>query len=100
MDKRTTSIIITLVTVLLCGCPGLFGLCFGASFVLAGVVPGADINIQGSNNPPADAIKIGLISLCLGIFFVAIPAVAAFVTLRKKKTAAPVSFNEPIPPAS
>jgi biopolymer transport protein ExbB/TolQ len=99
MDKRTTSIVITLVTVFLCGCPGLFGLCFGAIFVFAGIVPGSNININGSSNP-ADAIKMGLVALCLGIIFVAIPAVVAFTTLRKKKLATAGNINEPLPPAS
>jgi len=99
MDKRTTGIIATLITVVLCGCPGLFGLCMGAMFAVISFIPGADININGSSDPK-DALTFGLVTICVGIIFVLIPTIVAFVTLRKKKTATPVHFNEPIPPAS
>jgi hypothetical protein len=99
MDKRTTGIIATLATVLLCGCPGLFGLCFGAMFALISFVPNAEINVFGSHEPSA-ALTFGLVAMLASIIFLAIPAVLAFVTLRKKKPAATARFNEPIPPAS
>ena len=99
MDKRQTGIIATLVTVLLCGCPGLISLCMGAMFALISFVPNADIDVFGSQDPKS-ALTFGVGALCLGIVLVAIPAVLAYVTLRKKKTATPVNFSEPIPPAS
>ena len=97
MDQKTTGIIATLVAVVLCGCPGLFGLCFGATFAWAGLVPGSQIDIFGSSDPRS-AMTMGIVSLCLGVVFVAIPIVVGFLTLRKKKPAEPVS-NEPLPPA-
>ena len=99
MDKRTTSIIATLITVVVCGCPGLIALCMGAMFAVISFIPNADIDIFGSSDPN-DALTFGVVTICVGIIFVLIPAIVGFVTLRKKKTSAPIQFNEPIPPAS
>ena len=101
MDKRTTGLIATIATALLCGCPGLFGLCLGATSVLASFVPGAEIDVFGSNDPAA-ATTMGFVSLCLSVIFIAIPIVVGIVTLRKKpEVVAPVvtPITEPRPPA-
>jgi hypothetical protein len=99
--NRQNATILTAVTALLCGCPGLFGLCVGLMMALVGVIPGSDINIGGSSNP-ATAIGLGLALLCLGIIFIAIPIVVGFVTLRKKPAEAVADSlpSEPLPPAS
>jgi len=99
MDKRTTGIIATLVTVLLCGCPGLFGMCMGAMFAMISFVPNADIDIFGSHEPEA-ALTFGVVAMLISLVFMAIPVILAIVTLRKKKPVAAAKFNEPIPPAS
>jgi Na+/melibiose symporter-like transporter len=98
MEKRTTGIIVTLVTVFLCGCPGLFGLCFGAMFALISFTPNAEIDIFGSQDPKS-ALLFGVVAILIGLVFLAVPAITAFVTLRRKKTNAPANINEPIPPA-
>jgi len=100
MDNKTGGIVATIVAVVLCGCPGLFSLCFGAITALAGLVPDANIDILGSNDPQT-ALLTGIGGLCLGIIFVAIPIAVGIFTLRKKPEAgvgvsAP---DEPIPPA-
>jgi hypothetical protein len=97
MDKRTTGIVATVIAVLLCGCPGLVSLCMGAMFAFTSQVPGADIDVFGSNDP-AQALTVGIAGLCLGIVFIIIPVAVGFLTLRKKAEAVPVS-NEPLPPA-
>ena len=104
MDKKTTGLIATIATALLCGCPGLFGLCFGSTSVLASLVPGANIDVFGSNDPAA-ATTMGIASLCLSVIFIAIPIVVGVVTLRKKPenvvTVTPVSDAPAAPqPAS
>ena len=116
MDKRTTGLIATIATALLCGCPGLFGLCFGSASVLASLVPGANIDVFGSSDPAA-ATTMGVVSLCLSVIFIAIPIVVGIVTLRKKPEGVvdavsvsdapvpapkpvPPEDNEPLPPAS
>jgi hypothetical protein len=100
-NNKTVGIVATIATTLLCGCPGLFSVCFGAIMAFAGLVPGADIDIAGSSDPAA-AIMTGVVTLCVGVIFVAIPIVVGFVTLRKKPAAAAatvVDHDEPLPPA-
>lgn len=83
MDKRTTSIIATVVAALLCGCPGLFSLCWGGLAAIVSFVPGANIDIGGSADPSA-ALYTGLGALCGGLILIAIPIAVGFFTLRKK----------------
>lgn len=95
--SKTGAIIGTIVAVLLCGCPGLIGLCLGATSLLASFIPGAEIDVFGSSDPQS-AMLMGVASLCGGIIFIAIPIVVGVLTLRKKPTAAVVSFEDPLPP--
>lgn len=97
MEQKTTGIIATSVTALLCGCPGLFILCVGGVFALVGIVPGSDFYYYGGSNPRV-ALFTGLGSLCLGVFLVAIPILVGIFTLRGKSEP-PVLPDEPIPPA-
>ena len=97
MDKKTVGIIATVATALLCGCPGLFGLCWGLIAAVVSQVPGADIDMGGSSDPQTALIS-GIGALCVGVIFIAIPIVVGVVTLRKKAEAPP-AINEPIPPA-
>jgi len=99
MEKRTGGLIATIVTVLLCGCPGLFAACFGAIAAIASFVPAAEIDMLG-NNDPTTALVTGGAAFCLGVIFIIIPIVVGFVTLRRKPAAAsqPIS-DEPLPPA-
>ncbi len=114
MDKKTTGTIATIATAVLCGCPGLIGLCIGGTSLFASFVPGAEIDVFGSSDPGA-ATTMGITFLCLSVIFIAIPIVVGVVTLRKKpgdavvpavidvepspKPVEPVD-NEPLPPAS
>ena len=99
--KNTGAIIGTVVAALLCGCPGLAGMCWGAVSAIVSFVPGADIDLGGSSDPTT-ALLVGLGSVCAGIIFVAIPVVIGIVTLRKKKPALEeaAASQEPLPPAS
>ena len=96
MNNRNTSLIATIAATVLCGCPGMFGLCFGLTSVFASFVPGAQIDVFGSNDPQA-ATTMGLVTLCLSVIFIAIPIIVWFVTRRKGTTV--LSDNEPLPPA-
>jgi TRAP-type C4-dicarboxylate transport system permease small subunit len=98
MDNKTKGIVATIAAVLLCGCPGLFMCFFGATMAMAGMTPGAEIDVFGSSDPGA-AMTMGFVFLCLSLIFIAIPIVVGFLMLRKKPEAAPVS-DEPLPPAS
>ena len=88
MDKKTTGLIATIATALLCGCPGLFGLCMGSTSLIASFIPGADIDVFGSNDP-GSAATMGVVFLCLSVIFIAIPVVVGVVTLRKPKDETP-----------
>ena len=98
MNNRNTTLIATIVAVVLCGCPGLFGLCFGLTSVFASLVPGAQIDVFGSSDPQS-ATTMGIVSLCLSVIFIAIPFGTWFM-LRRREMANGISDQEPMPPAS
>lgn len=97
MNTRNTNMIATLVATILCGCPGLFGLCFGATTLLAGFMPGAQIDIFGSTDQ-ASATTMGTLVLCLSLISIAMPAIVWFATRRKGAIAS--IEEETLPPAS
>ena len=99
MSNRNTPLIATLVAVVLCGLPGLFGLCFGATTLLAGFTPGAQIDIFGSNDQ-ASATTLGALVLCLSLILIAMPGVVWLVARRRRPVAPAASRDEPVPPAS
>jgi len=83
MDKKVTAIIITVVAILLCACPGLFGLFMGGLFALVSFIPGADIDVFGSTDPQS-ALNFGIGGLCTGFVLVLIAAVVIFMAWRRK----------------
>lgn len=95
MNNRNTSLIATVVATVLCGCPGLLGLCFGLTSVFASFMPDAQIDVFGSNDPAA-ATTMGLVTLCVSVIFIAIPIATWFFTRRQE--AARLANNEPNPP--
>ncbi len=99
MEKKTAGIIATVVTVLLCGCPGLIGLCLGATSALASFIPNANIDVFSSNDPRI-ALYTGLAIFCLSLFLVMIPIVVGVATLRNKPTEVTTTSTseEPLPP--
>ena len=96
MMERNTAIILTAVSAILCGCPGLAILCVGSFSTLGGVIGDID-------GDPAAAIVSGLAFLCLGMLMAAIPVVVGVLTLRSKPGEAvippPSMPDEPLPPA-
>jgi hypothetical protein len=97
--NRTVGIVLTIVTVLCCACPG-FGMCISGIMGLAGVPFTTTINGESSTEPMGAPVAIGL--MCLALIFIIIPIVVAFFTFRNKPASEPVAqnFNEPLPPAS
>ena len=96
--SRNTNMIATIVATVLCGCPGLLGLCFGSAYLFAGFTPGAEIDIFGSSDPDS-ATGMGALFLCLSLIAIAMPFIVWFAT-RRKGTFAQTDHDEPIPPAS
>ena len=100
MNNRNAPMIATGVAAVLCGCPGLFGLCFGATTMLAGVTPGAEIDVFGRTDQ-ASALTMGGLVLCLSVIAMAMPLIVWFVTRRRAATSAiDPTDHEPLPPAS
>ena len=101
-STKTGAIVGTVVASVLCGCPGLFGICWGGLSAIISFIPGAEINMLGSSDP-STALLYGIGALCGGIIFIAIPIVVGVLTLRKKKTEEPAvvkASDEPLPPPS
>ena len=100
MSNRNTTLIATIIAAVFCGCPGLLGLCFGATSLFASFVPNAQIDVFGSSDPRS-ATTMGLVVLCLSVIFLAVPIVTWFVARRREtSTASSESHHEPLPPAS
>lgn len=96
MENRQVGIIATIATAVFCGFPGLIVLCLGAAFAATSRIPGAKIDVWGSNDPRA-ALLMGLVSICLGVLCIAIPIGVGFFTLRKRPSS-PGLPEEPVPP--
>jgi len=102
MKNRTTAIILTVASALLCGCLGLAACVFGG-LVVFGVPFTTTVNGYSSTQPLP--IYYGIGGLCGAVLFIAIPIVIGVLTLRKKKIAEDVPGDvlppsEPLPPAS
>jgi hypothetical protein len=97
VDKRTLGIILTIVAVVFCGCPGML-VCLAGGLTAAGLgrynVSLEDLTGLGQGSIPNE---YGYGLLCLGIVFVAIPIVIGVVMLRKPKAVPPADV---VPPAS
>jgi phosphotransferase system glucose/maltose/N-acetylglucosamine-specific IIC component len=96
MTNRTAAVIITIVAVFLCGCPGLAALCWGL-ISLVDYAGGLGITGIGDQNGYLASIFGGI---CGGIILIAIVVVVAYFTLRKKKETLPTGTDQPLPPSS
>ncbi len=89
MQNKNLGIAITIVTVLLCGLPGLLSLCAG-SLVAINV-----LFLEGSRSDTS----IGLGLICASAFLIAIPIVVGILIFRKRSPAlVAIPDDEPIPP--
>lgn len=95
--NKNTAIIVTVLTVLCCGCPGIFLCGFGGA-TSAGIMP-YTTEINGVTDQGILPATYGYVMLCLSLIFIAIPIVVGVVTLRKKPEEVPFN-NEPLPPVS
>ena len=100
MEKRTVGIIATIVTGIMCGCPGLATLCFSAYMTYLGASPSAAASADVSD--PVAMLLTGIGMFCLSIIAIAIPFIVGFFTLRERPISASdeiIDIDEPIPPA-
>jgi hypothetical protein len=92
MDKRTAGIIGLVAAILLCGLPGLAGLCIGPLAIWGATLPDNTLGPGDTNW----AIGGGIFILVVSIFFVALPVVIGLLTLKSPKSK-DVDIHEPIP---
>lgn len=95
--NRTTAIIITAVTALCCGLPGLGLICTGALAAMGSQMPEA---MAGNPSTPEEVLIGSVLFACVGIILLVLPVVAGFISFRMAKSADPVYFEENIPPAA
>ncbi|MGE5123669.1 MAG: hypothetical protein ACM3H7_04070 [Acidobacteriaceae bacterium] len=94
MRDRTAAVIITILAILFCGCPGLAFLCFGVTDFLDYYV--FNSYIYGITDKTVSDVW-GIVGLCGGILLVLIAVVLSVLVLRRKKEM-PVTPQEPLPP--
>ena len=94
--NRTTAIVITVVTVLLCGCPGLVLVILGVLAAIGAQLP--EVMAQNAY-APQDVLIGAVMYLCFGGVLILIPVLVGFLSIRYAKPSEP-GINEPIPPAS
>jgi hypothetical protein len=89
-DKKKVGLIVTAVTAVLCGCPGLCSVVFGAM-----TATGSDyVNTYG------DYEFLGVGMICLGLIMAVIPIGAGIYTfLQSRKEEVPAEDVGDIPPA-
>jgi len=97
MDQKTTGLIATIATLLLCGCPGICLCLFGALSAGGLGTWTADVGLLSDYGVISTGWGIGL--LCLGLVGILIPALVGFFTLRNKPESM-TDLDEPLPPAS
>ena len=95
MDKKTTGIIATVVSALLCGCPGLC-MCIFGGITAAGIMP-YETEFNDVMNSGIVPSGYGFAFLCLALIFIAIPIVVGFMTLRNKPEDDVIDYVEPMP---
>lgn len=83
MNNRTTGIIVTVIAVLLFGCPGLICLCSGVTAAIFGL-SGDPYYYAGLDANPGSVLISGLSIICLSVILIAIPVLVGFFTLRRK----------------
>ena len=92
MDKKTTAIVVTVATALICGCCSLFMCIMGFGTVMG--TGTYDLGGSSGAMPPA----AGYAFLCLSVIAIIVPIVVGFFMLRKKPEDA--MGNDPLPPVS
>jgi hypothetical protein len=95
VDKRTLGIILTIVTAVFCGCPGLFA-CLGGAMTAAGLGAEYTTDVLGSTGVGEMPAGYGYAFLCLGLIGIAIPIIIGVVMLRKPKAVPPTDIVPPV----
>ena len=93
--NKTTAIILTVVSALLCGCPGLVLAVMGVMAAFGSQMP----EVMATNPSSPEEVLLGSgMFICFGAILIVIPIIVGVFTLRSAKANEP-SMNEPLPPA-
>ena len=92
--NKTTAIIVTIVTALLCGCPGL---ALGVLGVMAAM--GSQMPEVMAQNPgtPQEALLGSGIFICVSVLLILLPILVGFFSLRYAKPNE-ANINDSMPP--
>lgn len=80
--SRAVAILLTVVSVLLCGLPGLALFCFGSLGGIGGLLPGPMVNSQGTSG---DLFAGVVLFVCGGLLMMAVPLVVGWVSFQVSK---------------
>ncbi len=102
--NRTTAMILTIASILLCGCPGL-AFCVFAVYAftvspqtLLEAIQAQGFNVTNSGNLPAELMASKIILMLIAVVLIAIPIIIGLVTLRNSKRAKlqPAAASRPV----
>ena len=80
MDKRTSTILIVILSSLICGLPGIASFCLGSMAILGTFMPESDL----SQSDASIALVAGIIMVVLGLVLVSVPIVSWLLRKRLK----------------
>ena len=92
--NKTTAIIITVVSALLCGCPGLALAGLGVMAAFGSQMP--EVMAQNPGTPQEALLGSGMF-ICFGAILILIPIIVGILSIRYAKPNEP-SVNESSPP--
>jgi len=83
MNNRTIGTILTVLAVLIFGCPGLIFLCSGLVSALVGLSGDPEYYL-GIDTEPRISLVVGLSMICLSVILIGIPIILGLFTIRGK----------------
>lgn len=82
VNNRNIGIVVTVIAVLLFGCPGLVCLCSGAIAALVSL-SGAPNSYFGVGSQPTIPLIGGLLFICLSVVLISIPFIVGFILIQR-----------------
>jgi hypothetical protein len=83
MNNRTIGTILTVLAVLIFGCPGFIFLCSGLVSALVGLSGDPEYYL-GIDTEPRISLVVGLSMICLSVILIGIPIILGLFTIRGK----------------
>lgn len=93
--KRSTAIVVTLITSLLCGLPSLIMLCIGILALLGTQMP--EVMAENPGTTPGDVTLGSGVFICFGLVLLIIPILVGFFSFRMSETKPITDMLEPLP---